>query len=339
MYVATPLWPKLKTVSVKVVDKTDDETDVTWTTTGVTEIDVAGDYSSYEYDVTVESKHEYRVYFKTSDDPPYLAAVTLSKSDTYIRSGFGDTDVTGSVDVEDFIDKILRDMAQPTDGTGFYSRSDVFYAVDYIQKEISRLTENIFATTATLEPATSATSITIDSNGNFIRGYSVYRTYGGFTKQIPFVTENQCALYDGQWRTRTGSEIRGLITDITNVGYARPYPIPDNGDNDIIVNYIKLATALDEDGTIEIPKADQPCLEYGTKALLYSFEKDGKDESKANFWKGLYGGKDPKTGILTGELANVRARVRQQRGSTYSVLSDRAESEILFGITDYVISS
>jgi len=241
-----------------------------------------------------------------------------------------------SITVTELITKILGDLAQPTDGTGFYSRTDVLQALDYIQREISRLTENILATTATLEPATSATSITIDANGNFLRGYSAYRTYGGITREIFFYTENQVALYDGQWKTRTGAEVKGLITDIqTTLGTVRIYPIPTDALNDIVVNYIKLATALDEDGTIEIPTADQPCLEYGTKAILYSFEKDGKDQAKANFWKQLYGMKDPATGIFTGELANVKARVRNLRGSTFSTLSERVDSNVLFSGNDY----
>jgi hypothetical protein len=216
-------------------------------------------------------------------------------------------------------------MAQPTDGTGFWTRTDVLQAIDYVQREITRLTENLMATTSTIEPITAATSITIDANGNFIRGFSAYRTYGGNTRQVFFYTEEQIASFDGAWKSRTGAQIRALITDIADEGKALIYPIPDNSNNDIVVNYIKLASKLTTEGTIEIPDPDVPCLEYGVKAHLYSFEKDGKDQNKAAFWKQLYGSKDPVTGILTGELAEVKRRARKRRGSDFAVLQDRQE--------------
>lgn len=238
------------------------------------------------------------------------------------------TPVTGttpsSITVTDLIDKILGDLGQPTDGTGFWTRTDVLWAMDYIQREISRLTEDILAT-VTVEPATSATTITIDDSGNFIRGMSAYRTYGGTTKEIYFYTEEQVSAYDGQWKTRTSSMIRGIVTDIAAEGIGRIYPIPDNGDNDIEVNYIKLADRLSTEGTIEIPQNDIMCLDYGVKAMLYNMEKDGHDQGKGSFWKELYGTKDPQSGILAGELGNVKARVRKRRGATFGVLQERAE--------------
>ena len=239
------------------------------------------------------------------------------------------TPVTGSsssITVTELITKILGDMAQPTDGTGFWSRTDVLQALDYVQREISRLTENIFAT-VTIEPATSATSLTIDANGNFLRGVSVYRTYGGSTQTISFYTENQVVRYDSQWRTRTGSRIQGLITGIMGEGLARPYPIPDNGDNDIIVNYMKIATRITTEGAIEIPQADIPCLEFGIKSFLYNLEKDGRDANKGKFWKDLYGMKDPTSGYLIGELSNVAARARAREEGTYSIIHERMATE------------
>jgi len=229
-----------------------------------------------------------------------------------------------AITVTELIDKILGDMAQPTDGTGFWTRTDVLWAMDYIQREISSLTENIMAT-ITEEPLSSATSITIDANGNFIRGFSAYRTYGGDTRQIFFYTEEQIVSFDGAWKTRTGAQIRALITDVASEGDALIYPIPDNGDNDIEVNYIKIADRLSTETVFEIPQNDIMCLEYGVKAHLYSFEKDGKDQNKAAFWKQLYGSKDPVTGILTGELAEVKRRARKRRGSDFAVLQDRQE--------------
>lgn len=146
--------------------------------------------------------------------------------------------------VSEFIDDILDDLAQPSDITAFWDRAKVLKAIDKTQREISQITECILAVTSLLEPAAAATTITIDANGNFIRGFYATRTYGGFTKPIFFYTTEQLYNSDAQWSTRTSSIIRGLTTDITSEGIARLYPIPDNADNDIYVYYIKLATRL-----------------------------------------------------------------------------------------------
>jgi hypothetical protein len=344
---------------------------------------------------------------------------------------------TGTI-VSEFIDDILADLGQPTNGTGFFTRNDVMKSTDYVQREISRFTENIMSTTSTIEPATSATEITIDGSRNLIRPIVAHLTYGGDTNSIFFYTEDQIRNYDAQWKTRTGSKIKGFIMNNTANGKARPYPVPDNADNDIIIDYIKLASRITAeiveagdaasqcsswllqgitsnntaagyvlyfeisnssttrtvklyksttksasylvaqgsrtgDGsitltersnsgisgsvtvaytaddtstsntltfvTIEIPDSDVPCLEYGVKAMLHSLEKDERDVSKGNFWKQLYGGKDPVTGILTGELGAIRSRVRKERESTYSVLQERDDTTSIFGIIDYQVTS
>ncbi len=329
-----------------------------------------------------------------------------------------------STTITEFIDKILEETANPVDGSGYLTRANVLNATSYIQREISRLTENIFATTATIEPAASATDITIDANGNFLRGVSAYRTYGGYTRPIDFYTEGQLIKYDTAWRTRTGSLIKALLTSISAEGHARPYPIPDNADNDLVINYIKLATKMtlehveagdvstqlsnwlfygvtgdntnagilywslanvtttrtvsvyksatktagnlvaqgsrtgdgsitlsaqnssgltgtvtvaftvdDTDAAnlitftnIEIPDADLPCLEFGTKAYLYNLEKDAKNTEKGVFWKSLYGGADDND-YLTGELSRVASRARTREGGTYSVMQERPTSD------------
>jgi len=169
----------------------------------------------------------------------------------------------------EFIDKILEETANETDGTGFLTRKNIRDAVSFIQREISRLTENILATTATTEPAASATTMTIDASGNFLRGVSAYRTYGGYTRPIDFYTEGQLIKYDTAWKTRTGSLIKALLTSLSAEGYARPYPIPDNADNDIVVNYIKLATALTSEYTEAGDAASQVSgwILYGVNTL------------------------------------------------------------------------
>ena len=324
--------------------------------------------------------------------------------------------------INEFIDKILGDVGAPLDSSGFWSRSDVLKATDYIQREISRETKNILAVTATLEPAAAATEITIDANNNFLEGVSAYRTYDSLTRPIDFYTSEQMRNYDVGWKTQTGTQIRALITDIASAeGKALIYPIPEDALNDIVVYYLKMATRVTAefteagdaanqvsnwliqgitssntatgyilywglanvtttrtvtlykaatmltadkvasgtrtgDGSItlteqnnsgisgtvtvaytvddstsantltfavtEIPEADIACLEYGVKALMYNLEKDGKDQGKGNFWKGLYGGRTP-DGLLTGELAAVAQRANQRRGSTYNILKER----------------
>jgi hypothetical protein len=80
---------------------------------------------------------------------------------------------------------------------------------------------------------------------------------------------------------------------------------------------------------IEIPDIDIPCLEFGTKAYLYNLEKDGKNTEKGAFWKQLYGGRDAESGRLTGELAAVKARVMKERGSTFAVMQERVDTDLL----------
>lgn len=220
--------------------------------------------------------------------------------------------------VGDLIDKILGDLGQPPDVTAYWSRTDVMEAIDYIQREISLKAENITTTTAKIEPAISATSVTIDSSGLFLRGLWAYRTYGSVTRDIYFYTKDQIAAHDAGWITRTGARIRGLITDITQPGYARPYPIPDNADNDLYITYVKQAARIRAEETqIETPDSDSACLEYGVKARLYDLETDGKDTSKQNKYAAMY----------ADELAAVKKRTEARRTPTYRVFQDRIDTD------------
>ena len=216
------------------------------------------------------------------------------------------------------IDKILEDLGQATDVTAYWSRGQVMEAIDYIQREISRKAENIIATTGKLEPSTSATTITIDSSGLFLRELYAYRVYGGTTREIDFYTREQVGAFDPGWITREASIIRGLITDITAPGIARLYPIPDNGDNDIYVSYTKEATRVTAEHTqIEIPDSDSICLEYGVKARLYDLEVDGADSGKQNFYAKMY----------DDSLAAVIKRTQGRRQETYRVYQERPSTD------------
>lgn len=143
--------------------------------------------------------------------------------------------------VNELITKLLSEMGEPTDGTGFWSRNDVLTALSDKQREITREARNLLTTTAAIDVSTSATSITVDASGNIGDIHSAYRVYGGQTRPISVYTEEQLTAYDYTWRTRTGALIRGIVTDLADEGKVRPYPIPDNADNDLIISYIKLA--------------------------------------------------------------------------------------------------
>jgi hypothetical protein len=140
--------------------------------------------------------------------------------------------------ITDLIDDVLTELGEPTDGTGFWTRSDVLGAINLRQQDITQRTENLLIETPTLEPATNDTQITIDSDGNLLRIYKAYRLQ---TTESPLhvFTIDQITEYDYQWKTRTGSLVVALVTEIADAGKARLYPIPDNADNDIIVWYIK----------------------------------------------------------------------------------------------------
>jgi hypothetical protein len=138
------------------------------------------------------------------------------------------------------IDEILTDIGEPLDGTGHWTRVMVLEVLNYIQRQISRITENILTKTSTIEPASGAREITIDSNGNLLRVRSAVRLE---TSEWPINvwTKDQIADYDPQWYTRTGNLVEALITDTADAGKALIYPELDNANNDLIVWFIKLA--------------------------------------------------------------------------------------------------
>lgn len=146
--------------------------------------------------------------------------------------------------VNELITKVLSDLGEPTNGTGFWTRSDVLSAIDFIQREISRDCRNILTTTSPIDVSASATSIIVDANGNLLEVYQAERVYGGITKDIAVYTVDQVMRYDSYWKTKTATLITGLLTDISAEGCVRPYPIPVDALNDITVSYIKIATAL-----------------------------------------------------------------------------------------------
>ena len=82
MIVNSVIWPNNKTVNIRVYDETDENLDVDWTATGLTEVAVTDDYSRYKYDVTVEAGHEYTIDFKTVEDSPYFTSLMLRKLET-----------------------------------------------------------------------------------------------------------------------------------------------------------------------------------------------------------------------------------------------------------------
>lgn len=143
--------------------------------------------------------------------------------------------------VNELITKLLSEMGEPTDGTGFWSRNDVLTAISDKQREITREARNLMTTTAAIDVSSSTTSITVDASGNIDDIQSAYRVYGGQTRPIAVYTEEQLTAYDYAWRTRAGALIRGVVTDLADEGKVRPYPIPDNSDNDLIISYLKLA--------------------------------------------------------------------------------------------------
>ena len=58
--------------------------------------------------------------------------------------------------ISEFIDKILEETANPVDGSGFFNSQECGGCRFFYPAGNSRLTELIFATTATIEPAASA---------------------------------------------------------------------------------------------------------------------------------------------------------------------------------------
>jgi hypothetical protein len=231
-----------------------------------------------------------------------------------------------SVKVEQFIQEILHEMGDKIDGSGYWSQADVLSVLDYKQKEMSRITENIRAKSATLEPAADDTEITFDTNGNvkrIISGYRLQTTEG----PVKVYTQEQIERYDYQWRTRTGSLILGLVPELADPGKARIYPIVDNADNDIIVYYIKLATTATAAGNLEIPDIDIQGLKYGVKAELFLFEQDGKNETKAAMFKKLYGLDESGEGNHAGALREIIRRVSSLREGTYRTMRRRTEIE------------
>jgi vacuolar-type H+-ATPase subunit H len=152
--------------------------------------------------------------------------------------------------IQDLIDKILTDLGEPTDGTGFLTRADVMNAISIIQQEISEITHNILTESAKLEPATDDEQLTIESNEELLEIFSAYRTETT-EGNIEILDEGQIKAYDYQWRTRTGDLVRALIPELgTAINKARMYPIPDNGDNDIYVRHAKMASIITAELTI-----------------------------------------------------------------------------------------
>lgn len=347
-------------------------------------------------------------------------AISLRLSSTDIRLDILDSAISSRYTVHEFITKILSDLGEPIDGSGFWIRKDVLSAYNYIQKNISQETGNILKTTSTINVASLTPEITIDSEGNMLKIRSGYRVYGGNIYPIAVYTEEQIVNYDIQWQSRTGGLIRGLITDITAEGKARVYPIPNNSDNSIIVTYEKIASDIfremnivgddwnqlsnlriqginpntslynstnntyeifwnltnsgsirtftlykssaknptdiiaqgsrSGDGTImftqynssgvygtvdvtytiddtdsgnyislygiEIPQVDVICLENGVKAMLYSLERDGNDNAKANYYANLY----------VNSLSDIKNRLMKKRSGTYETITGRGEN-------------
>lgn len=199
---------------------------------------------------------------------------TIWTTDIFATFGTAIVYTAGNTLVSELIDKVLSDLAQPTDITTYWSRTDVLIALDYIQREISRMTENVFATTALIEPAASTETIIIDANGNFLRGVSAYRTYGGLTKEIPFYSEEQVSAYDVLWKPRTAPRVLGILTDITSPGVGRLYPIPDNANNDIIVNYIKQSAHITSEYVVA-GDADNQLSSWVFKGITYNNTNNG----------------------------------------------------------------
>lgn len=144
----------------------------------------------------------------------------------------------------ELIDRVLTEIGEPVDGTGFYTRLDVLKVIDRIHREVSRDCRNVVTTTGKIEPAAAATYITVDANGNMLDVLSAYRTYGSITKDIFIYDIQQVNGYDSTWRDRTGAEIQGLLTGIYGEGILGLYPIPVDALNDIYVTYLKLATRV-----------------------------------------------------------------------------------------------
>lgn len=154
--------------------------------------------------------------------------------------------------VNELISKTLSEMGEPEDGTGFWTRTDALAALSYIQREINLECENLMVTSAAIDIPVSTEEVAVNPSGNLIRVFSAYRVYGGEQREIAVYEEAQLINYDLAWKTRTAELIRGIVTDIAAEGYVRLYPIPDNGNNDLIVRYIKaadeLSTELTESG-------------------------------------------------------------------------------------------
>lgn len=165
--------------------------------------------------------------------------------------------------VNELITKVLSDLGEPTNGTGFWTRSDVLSAIDFIQREVSRDCRNILSTTAILDVGAAATSVTIDANGNLLEVYQAERTYGGITRDIPVYTIDQVSQFDSSWKTKTATLISGVLTDIAAEGCVRPYPLPTDALNDLTVTYIKMATAL----SLEITEAGDAAYQLATWIL------------------------------------------------------------------------
>lgn len=152
--------------------------------------------------------------------------------------------------VKSLIDQILDDLGEPIEGSGFWDRVDVREAINLVQREITLETENLLVLTPTIEPSVNDTEITIDSDGNMKRIVEGYRLE---TTEAPIAvyTREQIEKYDYQWKTRTGSLVLALITDIADEGKAIIYPSPDNADNDIVVWFIKIAREVLTDEVIK----------------------------------------------------------------------------------------
>lgn len=152
--------------------------------------------------------------------------------------------------IKSFIDQILDDLGEPISGSGFWDRPDVRETISLVQREITLETENLLVITPTIEPSANDTEITIDEDGNLLRivdGYRLETTEG----PIAVYTREQIEKYDYQWKTRTGSLVLALMTDIADEGRAMIYPKIDNANNDIVVWFIKLAKEITTDEVIK----------------------------------------------------------------------------------------
>lgn len=212
----------------------------------------------------------------------------------------------------DFIQKILDDVGE-SGGLGFWTESDVISAINYIQNEIVSETENILVTSSAI-PITQDTA-EVAVSPYMLRIVSAYRVYGSSTLPIEVMTEQQVSEEDINWFTTKGATLKAIITDVAQIGSVRVYPIQNNALNSLIVRYVKLPTPIEINDIVSsfLPDRDLLILEAGTKALLYSLEREGKDKAKGDFYLKMY----------ADGINSIKSRVRRSRAGQFNTLVER----------------